>query len=105
MIDDSPLNQSSGLFLLRLSGEFAPHIFKSALRRFVRSAGGEVIFPVLGKVECQLIFRGTEAGLSLLVDWLGQQPCGLRHIALIEVGEADDFVSALKGLVRGWRKY
>jgi hypothetical protein len=58
---------------------------------------------MLGKIRCYLIFRGTEVNLKSLVSWLEQSPCGLRHLATVEIGEADNFVSALKGDVRSWR--
>ena len=99
----SRINQGERLFLLRLAGEFAPHIFQSAVRRFVRSLDCEVTFSALGKIRCHLVFRGTESELNSLVNWLAQSPCGLRHLEKVEIGEADNFVSALKGDVRRWR--
>ena len=96
-------NQVERLFLLKLSGDFAPHILQSAVRRFVRSSKNEVIFPMPGKIKCHILFRGTEVNLKALVDWLEQMPCGLRHLEKVEIGEADNFVSALKGDIRPWR--
>jgi hypothetical protein len=93
-------NRAGRLFLFRLSGEFAPHIFQPAVRRFVRSLDCEVIFPILGKTECHLIFRGAEASFRLFTNWLEQASCGLHHLETINVGEANNLVSALKGNVR-----
>lgn len=96
------LMQGKRLFVLHVSGELSPHIFQPAVHRFVRSLSCEVVFPVLGRATCHLIFRGTEAKLKSVVDWLKGMPCGLQRLARLEVGEADDFISALKGNVRCW---